>query len=224
MIVALTGAGISAEVGIPTFRGKGGLWNKEDPKELATLSAFLKDPVKVWKWYDWRRSLIKEKHPSEAHHLLARKKIPVITQNVDGLHQRAGSEQVVELHGNLWRVRCLNCSYKGWNYDTPLKEVPPKCPECGGLLRPDVVWFGEPLPEEAIRESLELLNYCSLLLVIGTSGSVYPASQLPYYAKERGAKLVEINPEETPLSPLMDLKIRKGATEGLKEFFSSYEL
>ncbi len=222
-IVVLTGAGISAESGVPTFRGKGGLWRRYDPKDLATPEAFERDPKLVWEWYDWRRGLIAKAEPSEAHKILAKlekeKDLWVITQNVDGLHQRAGSKRVVELHGNIWRVRCVRCGVRYYDHRVPLEEIPPRCKECGGLLRPDVVWFGEALPQEALERAYELSLSAEIFLAVGTSAQVYPAAELPLIAKRSGAKLVEINPEETPLTPHADVSIRTGASEGLRRFF-----
>ncbi|MDQ7038860.1 MAG: NAD-dependent deacylase [Aquificota bacterium] len=221
MLVALTGAGISAESGVPTFRGEEGLWKRYDPSRLATPEAFQRDPKTVWEWYAWRREVIAKAEPNEAHRTLAdlerEKGLWVITQNVDGLHQRAGSKKVIELHGNIWRVRCLSCGARFYDRRVPLKEIPPRCGKCGGLLRPDVVWFGEPLPEDALRKAYDLSARAEVFLVIGTSATVYPAAELPLIAKRSGAKVIEINPEETPLTPFADLSIRKGASEGLRE-------
>ena len=221
-VVVLTGAGISAESGIPTFRGKDGLWKKHDPMKLATPEAFGKNPKLVWEWYDWRRQLIAKAKPNEAHLLLAdlEKKIGdfwVVTQNVDGLHQRAGSKKVIELHGNIWKVRCTSCGVEDYDYRAPLPEIPPKCESCGGLLRPGVVWFGESLPVDALQKAFALSQEADIFLVIGTSAQVYPAAELPFIAKNSGAKLIEINPEETPVTPYADISIRKTASEGLKE-------
>ena len=220
-IVVLTGAGISAESGVPTFRGKEGLWRKYDPRDLATPEAFRRDPKVVWEWYNWRREIIAKAQPSEAHRILAelerRRDLRIITQNVDGLHQRAGSKKVIELHGNIWRVRCVICGVRYYDERVPLEDLPPKCKECGGLLRPDVVWFGETLPQEELEEAYRLSSEADIFLVIGTSAQVYPAADLPFVAKRSGARVIEINPEETPVTPYADLSIRKGATEGLRE-------
>lgn len=227
-LAVLTGAGVSAESGVPTFRGPSGLWKNFKPEELATPSAFKRDPKLVWEWYDWRRSLIAKAQPNRAHYLIAELErlypdFLLITQNVDGLHQRAGSKKLVELHGNIWRVKCLSCGALYYDYTTPLPEIPPRCKECGGLLRPHVVWFGESLPEEALKRAYEFASSCDLMLVVGTSGVVYPAGELPYVAKSSGAKVVEINPEDTPISRIADIKIRKKAQEGMEEFFSLLE-
>jgi NAD-dependent deacetylase len=220
-VVVLTGAGISAESGVPTFRGEEGLWRRYDPRELATPEAFRRDPKLVWEWYNWRREVIAGAEPSRAHRILAdlerKRDLWVITQNVDGLHQRAGSRRVIELHGNIWRVRCVRCGARYYEESVPLREIPPRCRECGGLVRPDVVWFGEALPPDALEKALELSAEADLFLVIGTSAQVYPAAELPFLAKRSGAKVVEINPEETPVTPVADLSLRKGASEGLEE-------
>jgi len=223
-VVVLTGAGISAESGIPTFRGKDGLWNKYDPMELATPEAFRKDPTLVWEWYDWRRQLIAKAEPNEGHKTLVamERNFPdfwLITQNVDGLHQRAGSEKVIELHGNIWKLRCVSCGKEDYNCRTPLPEIPPKCENCGGLLRPGVVWFGESLPMDALQRAYELSEESEVFIVVGTSAQVYPAAELPLIAKRNGAKLIEVNPEKTPVTPYADVSIRESASTGLRKVF-----
>ena len=223
-MVFFTGAGVSAESGIPTFRGKGGLWEKFKVEELATPEGFFRNPAKVWEWYDMRRKAIAEAQPNEAHILMAELErecgdVWVITQNVDGLHRRAGSRKVIELHGNIWRVRCLECGATYYEYRTPLPEYPPRCKECGGMLRPDVVWFGEPLPVDALERAWELAKAADFFVVVGTSGLVYPAAHLPYVAREGGAYVVEINPEETPLSSIAHEVIRERATVGMRRLF-----
>ncbi|NPB03847.1 MAG: NAD-dependent deacylase [Thermotogae bacterium] len=220
-IVFFTGAGVSAESGIPTFRGKGGLWERFKVEELATPEGFAKDPAKVWKWYDLRRKIIAEAQPNDAHKLMAliekeHGDVWVITQNVDGLHRRAGSENVLELHGNIWKVRCTACGISYYEFKTPLEEYPPRCRECGGILRPDVVWFGEPLPPGVLEKAWELSRTSDLFVVAGTSALVYPAAQLPFIAKEGGAYVIEINPESTPVSRIADEVMRTTATEGMK--------
>ena len=221
----LTGAGASAESGIPTFRGKGGLWEGARPEELATPEAFQRDPEKVWRWYCWRRELISKAEPNEAHRLLAKMEeefdLWVITQNVDGLHQRAGSRKVVELHGNIWRLKCASCG-RTWEDEQACKEIPPRCPSCGGLARPDVVWFGEALPEEAVRKSFELAGWAEVFVVVGTSGLVQPAAQLPFIAKSFGAEVYVVNPRPTPHVRIADLFIQDKASSGLRRVY--YEL
>ena len=202
----LTGAGISAESGVPTFRdAQTGLWARYDPTDLATPAAFQRDPRLVWEWYTWRRELVAQASPNPAHLALVQMqahvpKLTVITQNVDGLHQRAGSSAVIELHGNLTRSKCVK---QGHLVETwPATEaVPPPCPHCGGLLRPDVVWFGESLPVDVIHQATATIRQCDLVFSIGTSSVVQPAAALPFEALERGAKVVEINPQSTPLTP-----------------------
>ena len=208
-VVALTGAGVSQESGIPTFRqAQTGLWEKYDPQQLATPQAFQRNPQLVWAWYQWRRSLIAEAAPNEGHMALAalEKRIAgftLITQNVDGFHQQAGSSRVIELHGNIRRNKCFECGAQdGGNYSGATE--PPRCAHCDGLLRPDVVWFGEQLPASAIVAGLDAAEKAEIFLAIGTSGLVYPAASLPQIAKQNGALLIEINPGETALTRLAD--------------------
>ncbi|BAT71832.1 NAD-dependent deacetylase [Thermosulfidibacter takaii ABI70S6] len=219
-LVVLTGAGISKESGIPTFRGEDGLWNKFKPEELATPWAFQRDPKLVWEWYNWRRGLMLDKKPNEGHLLIAKleKMVPefwLITQNIDGLHQMAGSKKVIELHGNIWRERCVSCSFKRTNRGL-VEEIPPKCPECGSLLRPDVVWFGEALPEDALNVAIEQSSTCDTMLVVGTSCVVQPAASLPVIARNSGAFLVEVNPDTTPITGISDVSLRITAVEFAK--------
>lgn len=197
--IVLTGAGISADSGVPTFRGRDGLWRRYRPEELATPEAFARDPVTVWEWYKWRMEIIHRAKPNDAHYTIAwleEKGLvkAVITQNVDGLHQRAGSRNVIELHGNIWRVLCTSCSYTG-TLDKPPESVPPRCPKCGGLLRPGVVWFGESLPADAVRRAMEEALRARLILVVGTSGVVEPAGSIPLIVAENGGRIVNVNPE-----------------------------
>ena len=205
-VTVLTGAGVSAESGVPTFRdAQTGLWAKFKPEELATPTAFRRNPRLVWDWYDWRRKRVADVQPNAAHHALAEmeKLFPqfrLITQNVDGLHQRAGSRNVIELHGNITRTKCFDegTVISSWP-DTG--DVPPKCPNCGGLLRPDVVWFEEPMPEAEMEQAMEASTHCDIFFSIGTSTVVYPAASLPYEALRSGATVVEINPQPTPFTP-----------------------
>jgi NAD-dependent deacetylase len=204
-VSVLTGAGVSAESGVPTFRdAQTGLWARFKPEDLATPRAFLRQPRLVWEWYEWRRSLVAQAKPNPAHLALAalEKLIPqfqLITQNVDGLHQRAGSGNVIELHGNITRTKCFNegTVISSWK-DTG--DVPPKCPNCGGLLRPDVVWFEENLPEAELHRAERASAACDVFFSIGTSTVVYPAAELPYEALRGGATVVEINPQPTPFT------------------------
>jgi len=217
--IVFTGAGISAESGVPTFRGAGGLWERYRPEELATPEAFAKDPALVWRWYRWRQEVVYRAEPNPGHRAIAELEAlgvvkAVITQNVDGLHQRAGSRNVVELHGSLWRTRCMRCNAM-YRLDKPAEETLPRCPRCGGLLRPDVVWFGESLPQDAWARAVELASRSDVVLVVGTSGVVYPAAYIPRIAKDRGAVVVEINVEESAVTPIADFFLRGKAGEVL---------
>ncbi|MFB3127135.1 MAG: NAD-dependent deacetylase [Candidatus Acidiferrales bacterium] len=207
-VVVLTGAGISAESGVPTFRGTGGLWRQHRPEDLATPEAFARGPRLVWEWYDWRRARVAKAEPNPGHLALAQleRRVPdftLITQNVDGLHQRAGSRRVLKLHGDIWTLHCLGCGLEETNHDVPLREIPPRC-SCGGLFRPGVVWFGEALPADVLRHAMEAAAHAQVFLVVGTSAVVQPAASLPLLAQQNGAKLVEVNLEETPLSAQAD--------------------
>lgn len=219
-IVAFSGAGMSAECGVPTFRGKDGLWKNHSAQDLATPDAFKRDPRTVWQWYDWRRSLIKPLEPNLGHYAIAgaqeRKDISVITQNVDGLHRKAGSQDVSELHGNIWRVRCTECGMEKDNTDVPI-DILPKCDECSGLLRPAIVWFGEPLDPSVVSRSSELLSKADVTIVVGTSGIVQPAASMAAYAKESGSKIIEVNIEETPGYGIADVFILGKAGEVLPQ-------
>ncbi len=203
--VILTGAGISAESGIPTFReALTGLWSRYRPEELATREAFQRDPRRVWEWYAFRRKMAAEAAPNPGHYAIARMgqhvpQLTLITQNVDGLHARAGSPQVIELHGNLGRVKCFQ-EDRPVDHWQETGELPPRCPYCGGYLRPDVVWFGENLPPAALAMAIEAASNCEVFLSVGTSALVEPAASLPLRAQEQGAVLVEVNPQATPLT------------------------
>jgi len=228
-VAVLTGAGISAESGVPTFRGKDGLWRNFRPEQLATPGAFRRDPALVWEWYDWRRGLIGACTPNAAHETLAEMEtalpgLTLITQNVDGLHQMAGSRNVLELHGNLWRVRCTGCGEVTEDRRTPLPECPPRCSRCGALLRPDVVWFGESLPQEVLEAAWAAATRCRLMLVIGTSAVVQPAASLPLVALRNGARLVEVNPAETPLSEHAHEVLRGPAAELLPRWWEAHNI
>lgn len=204
-VTALTGAGVSAESGVPTFRdAQTGLWARFKPEDLATPRAFRRNPRLVWEWYEWRRKLVAAAKPNPAHHALVEleKLFPhftLITQNVDGLHQRAGSRNVLELHGNITRTKCFDedTLVTSWP-DTG--DVPPKCPRCGGLLRPDVVWFEEAMPEREMDLAATAATTCEVFLSVGTSTVVYPAASLPFEALRHGAIVVEINPQPTPFT------------------------
>jgi len=207
-IAVLTGAGVSAESGVPTFRGSNGLWKQYRAEDLATPGAFARDPKLVWEWYDWRRSLIAQAKPNPGHYALAKaearaRKFTLITQNVDGLHELAGSRKVLRLHGSIWMLRCLDCQSEREDRRIPLPEIPPRC-ECGGTLRPGVVWFGEALPAKIWQDAEIAARHSDLFLLIGTSAIVYPAAGLASIAKSSGARVVEINIAESGLSDTID--------------------
>lgn len=204
-IVVLTGAGVSVESGIPTFRdAQTGLWARYRPQDLATPEAFVRNPKLVWDWYAWRRELVRKTQPNPGHYALVEMQrhaaqLTLITQNVDGFHQQAGSKDVIELHGNLFRTKCFqeDTVVETW---VETDVTPPLCPHCGGFLRPDVVWFGEPLPEAASEAATRAATACDVFFSIGTSGLVEPAASLARIAQQQGAHVVEINPTETPLT------------------------
>jgi NAD-dependent deacetylase len=219
-LAVLTGAGVSAESGLPTFRGPGGIWEGERAEELATPSAFARDPVKVWRFYEWRREKVRAASPNEAHRALARleaalPRMTLVTQNVDGLHEAAGSRHLVELHGSILRDRCSRCGHVSPAPDRPHEVLPPRCGRCGAPLRPDVVWFGESLPPEAWHAAETAAGESAVFLVVGTSSVVAPASSLGLHAARSGAHLFEINPEATPIAPLAEGVFRTSASEVL---------
>lgn len=211
-VVVLTGAGMSAESGVATFRGAGGLWENEPIENVATPQAFVRDPLKVWRFYEARREQVAACAPNDGHRALAayagrHPGLTVVTQNVDGLHQAAGSRDVVELHGALFRVRCTREGGAREDRRVPFPVLPPRC-DCGAMLRPDVVWFGEALPEAEFARADRAARRAALFLVIGTSALVYPAAGLPAVASAAGAWVVEINPEPTPISDQVDEILR----------------
>ena len=225
-IAALTGSGISAESGVPTFRdAQTGLWARFDPTELATPEAFERDPRLVWEWYSWRRELVRKAAPNPGHEALAEmerlvSEFVLITQNVDGLHRQAGSQKVIELHGNIQRSKCSHED----EVVEPREDdtgVPPSCPCCGAFLRPDVVWFGEMLLADALEEAFHAAQSCDLFLSAGTSGLVQPAASLPFEALRHGAVIVEINPNDTPLTRHASYALRGGAGEVLPALVNS---
>ena len=206
-IAVLTGAGISAESGVPTFRGAGGMWRLFRPEDLATPEAFARDPKLCWEWYDWRRGLIAGVQPNAGHAALAELEhrtnaLTLITQNVDGLHQRAGSRKVLEVHGSIWILQCVRCG-REWRNLAPALDLPPHC-ECGGMARPGVVWFGENLNPKIWATAEQAVRACDVLLVVGSSAVVYPAAGLVPLASAAGAKIIEVNLEATPLSHAVD--------------------
>ena len=223
-VVVLTGAGISAESGVPTFRGQGGLWKQFRAEDLATPEAFARDPRLVWEWYDSRRAALAQVAPNAGHRALAelearKPRFTLVTQNVDGLHDRAGSRNVLKLHGDIWTLRCLRCGRERRDERTPLPELPPSC-ECGGMLRPGVVWFGEPLPVEAWERAQKATREAEVLLVVGTSATVYPAAGLIPLATSAGARVIECNVEETPFSSGLDRSLRGRAGEVLPQLIA----
>jgi NAD-dependent deacetylase len=210
-VAVLSGAGISAESGVPTFRGEGGLWKQFRAVDLATPEAFSRDPRLVWEFYNWRRDLIGRLSPNPGHFALAQieERVPqftLITQNIDGLHEKAGSRNVIELHGNLWKVRCTGCETVSEDLRIPLPELP-ACESCGSLLRPHVVWFGEMLEPQVLNAAYEAIGNCDLMIVIGTSGTVQPAASMGVQAKRNGASVAEINLEPTPYSDVYNISI-----------------
>lgn len=221
-VAVLTGAGVSAESGVPTFRdAQTGLWASFRPEDLASPEGFRENPRRVWEWYAWRRGLVGQVAPNPAHVALVAcerlfPQFTLITQNVDGLHQRAGSRHVIELHGNITRTKCFEEDLPVTEW-TETGDVPPKCPRCGGWLRPDVVWFGENLPEDALAAASAASRGCDVFLSVGTSAMVHPAAGLPIEALAAGATLVEINPERTPLTPRADFVLQGPAGVVLTE-------
>lgn len=216
-VVALTGAGISAESGVPTFRGEEGLWRNFRPEDLATPEAFARDPRLVWEWYAWRQGVVEGCEPNPAHQALVRLEqewpgFTLITQNVDGLHARAGSIRILELHGNLFRARCVReADVRDFRAEG---ELPPRC-SCGGLLRPQIVWFGESLDERTIELAVQAVEECELLLLVGTSALVTPAALLPVIARRSGAEVIEVNPHPTGASDLAAVALRLPAAQAL---------
>jgi NAD-dependent deacetylase len=207
-VVFFTGAGISAESGIPTFRGKDGIWNKLKPEELANFGAFIRNPEMVWEWYSHRKKIIHESQPNPGHKAIAEMQnlfdnVTVVTQNIDNLHRRAGSKTIYELHGNIERNYCIQCK-TFYNEELPWQGKIPKCTKCGGLIRPDIVWFGEYLPPDQFKASEKASRDCDVFFVVGTSAVVFPAASLIYIARDSGAYIVEVNIEETEISYLAD--------------------
>ncbi|MFM8533200.1 MAG: SIR2 family NAD-dependent protein deacylase [Acidimicrobiia bacterium] len=217
-ITVITGAGVSAASGVPTFRGPDGLWKNFKPETLATAEAFGRDPALVWEWYAWRRQRIAECEPNAAHHMLAEwstrfPNFKLITQNVDGLHERAGTRDTIRLHGSIWEVSCWQgcaASPPRWRDESAFAELPPRCPHCGGLVRPGVVWFGETLDPEVVEQAVDA-TACDVFITIGTSAVVDPAAGFIEQARRKGAFTVEINPEATPATPTVHLAIAGGA-------------
>lgn len=234
-VIVLTGAGMSAESGIPTFRDvQNGLWSQFDPLRLASAAAYRDDKALVWGWYAWRMAMVRQAQPHAGHRALAqlaafKPEMTVVTQNVDDLHERAGTTNVIHLHGDLFASRCFACARPAGEVNIPadaasqptLRLPPPRCTYCGGDIRPGVVWFGEQLPEACWEQAVERVHGCDLLLAVGTSGVVYPAASLPGMARARGARVVEINPVATELSYKADQIWRTTVGEGLSSLLSS---
>ncbi len=222
-VVFFTGAGISAESGISTFRGKDGLWNKLKPEELANFDAFMRNPDMVWEWYQYRRNIISNTKPNAGHEAITKFEkyfdVTVVTQNVDNLHGRAGSKSIYELHGNIERNFCIQCRtfYNKNNFNST--QNVPKCSSCGGMIRPDVVWFGENLPQDVFSKAEQKAKECDICFIVGTSAVVYPAAYIPITAKQNGAYLVEINIEPTEITTSVDCSITGKAGEVLPELF-----
>ena len=209
-VVFFSGAGISAESGIPTFRGKDGIWNKLRPEELANFDAFMRNPQLVWEWYNYRKTIVHQSKPNAGHLAIVEmekyfEEVIVITQNVDNLHRRAGSKTIYELHGNIERNFCVKCK-KHYDGELDFTEGVPKC-SCSGLIRPDVVWFGEFLPADQFQASEKAARNCDVFFVVGTSAVVYPAASIVHVAKSNGAFLVEVNIEETEASSIADVSL-----------------
>jgi NAD-dependent deacetylase len=224
-IVFVTGAGISQESGIPTFRGKDGLWRNYNAMELATIDAFYKNPKLVWEWYNERRRNIFAAQPNLGHKAITElekyAEVVILTQNIDGLHQKAGSTKVLELHGSIVKIKCSVCDFKD-EMITEFSEIPPLC-KCGNILRPDVVWFGESLPQDVWQKAIIFSSQCDLMIIAGTSLVVSPANTLPIYAEQNNAILIEINPEKTEMSSEMDLVIRNTSASALPKFVSMFK-
>ena len=224
-IVFVTGAGISQESGIPTFRGKGGLWRNHDAMKLATIDAFYDNPKLVWEWYNERRKNVFQAHTNPGHKAIAElekyAQVTILTQNIDGLHQKSGSSEVLELHGSMVKIKCTVCNYKE-EILTEISNLPPLC-KCGNILRPDVVWFGEPLPQNVWQNAIDFASQCDLMIIVGTSLVVSPANTLPLYAKQNNATLIEINPENTAMSKEMNEIIRKTSAETLPKLVSLFK-
>jgi NAD-dependent deacetylase len=220
-IVFVTGAGISQESGIPTFRGKDGLWRNHDAMKLATIDAFYDNPKLVWEWYNERRMNVFQAQPNPGHRAIAELEkytdVVVLTQNIDGLHQKSGSSKVLELHGSIVKVKCSVCDYKE-EILTEISNLPPLC-KCGNILRPNVVWFGESLSQDVWQNAMNFASKCDLMIIAGTSLVVSPANTLPIYAKQNNATLIEINPEDTVMSREMNLIIRTAYKKIFLEYF-----
>lgn len=221
-VTVLTGAGVSAESGVPTFRGKEGLWEQYDPEKVDTAEAFHRDPEYVWGWYDEIRGLISEKEPNPGHYAIARLEnikspFTLITQNIDDLHRVAGSTNIIELHGNIWWRKCTECSYVDENREVPLRKIPPECANCSAYLRPFVVWFRDNIPMPLIDSCLISIEDADVMIIVGTSSLVEPAASMGLVAKHTGKTVIEVNLEETPKSQKYDLSLRGKSGEILPQ-------
>ncbi|MDA1000777.1 MAG: NAD-dependent deacylase [bacterium] len=230
-LAVLTGAGVSAESGVPTFRGAGGLWRNHDALSLATPEAFARDPKLVWEFYNYRREVLAPLDPNPGHYALValEKKLPgfsLITQNIDNLHRIAGGENLFELHGNIWQIRCTdprceNTQTPIENRQVPIEPLPPRCGKCGALMRPNIVWFGEMLDGRVLRSALAAVSACDFFIVAGTSAAVQPAASMPIMARQAGAFVIEINPEETALSALVNESLQSPSGTALPRLFEA---
>ncbi|MEE9240279.1 MAG: NAD-dependent deacylase [bacterium] len=230
-VAMLTGAGVSAESGVPTFRGAGGLWRTYQATSLATPEAFARDPKLVWEFYNHRREVLAPLEPNPGHYAIAaiEAKVPeftLITQNIDNLHRIAGTKSLIELHGNIWRLRCTNaaCDHSfntQENRQVPITPLPPRCGECGSLLRPHIVWFGEMIDPDAIRSAVKAVQGCDFFIVAGTSAVVQPAAGMPLLARQEGAYVLEINPEHTDLSEALNESIQEASGVALPKLFEA---
>ena len=223
-VAAITGAGISAESGVPTFRGDGGLWRNYRAEDLATPAAFARDPQLVWDWYDWRRSICSAAEPNAAHRTIGAMEdfypeFLLITQNVDGLHNRAGSKKIAEIHGNIWKARCTKCGEHFAALETPLSSMP-RCPACGALARPHIVWFGESYDAELLESVLRFLSRTDLVLVVGTSGMVPMPVYLTQHAVQAGACAIDVNLEDSQLTSVVHGSLRGKAGDVLPDLWS----
>jgi NAD-dependent deacetylase len=228
-VVALTGAGISAESGIPTFRGDDGLWKNHRAQDLATPAVFRENPSLSWEFYNWRRKLIASCTPNPGHFTLAQMEdvltdFTIITQNVDGFHHQAGSKNVIEIHGSIWELQCTNCHQGRVDHELYEGNTIPRCHNCGGMMRPGVIWFGESLNLQSLNAAFDACSRAATMMIIGTSALVQPANSLPIIAKENGATLIEVNPAPTPLSPMVNIRLNGPSGEMLPGWWQEVQI
>ncbi len=227
-IAVLTGAGVSKASGIPTYRdGADSLWNNHHPQQLATPETFAQNPKLVWEFYDWRRRNMAQARPNPAHKTLAEMEaalshFTLVTQNIDGLHREAGSKNILYLHGDIWLVRCTECDYRSEDRRTPLPELPPRCPRCNAMLRPDIIWFGEALNPKTLYQAEQAFKKADIALVVGTSAVVYPAAYLPFFTIEKGGRVIEFNMERTALSDYASEVILGPSEETLPRWWKQF--